>query len=193
MRPLLFLDIDGVLNLLPPDREHFPGRVKTKVEPPPTSDVDKKVKVVYDPALKVGLQQIFQAFEVVIASAFWHKAGRHQILPLFGLAVHSADVLDLRGMGNSGQPPRDDGGKMPWEKIAAIEQYVFQAGNPPFAVVDDKCDKRLEAWDPPQPHLYMAPNPQRGLTPKDLDVLLDFAKRVEGHPSGAPQLSPQAP
>lgn len=193
MKPLLFLDIDGVLNILPPGREHFPGRAKAKIDVEGHYEDSVPVKVVYDPGIKAKLQQVFQAYEVVVASAFWHKQARHKVLPLFGLAVHSADVLDLRGLGNHDKPPRGDGGKMPWEKIAAIEQYVFQQGNPPFAVVDDKCDKRIEAWDPPQPHLYVAPDPHRGLVEKDLDKLLKFAAGIEDAQSGNTELSPQAP
>ncbi len=158
-RPLLLLDIDGVLCPLGRSasglREAFAGGQFVR----------------YDSALAVSLRQLRGCFELVWAT-MWEHAANECVAPLFELPW--LPVIRF-----------DDGFTLgeTWE-LAAIQRFV---GNRPCAWVDDVIGDDAHRWakDRSVPTLLLDIDPSTGLAAPHVERLLAFAAHLGDQAHGA--------
>lgn len=153
-RPLLLLDVDGVLCPLGRDR---PGLV--------TARVGGEI-VRYEQETPARLRRLGDAFRLVWATS-WEAAANDELGPVLGLPflpfLRFDDEVDL---GTS-------------YKLPAIQRYV---GERPFAYVDDDIGHDTLDWAEArsQPSLILTIPADRGLQQDDVDALLAFAAGLSG-------------
>lgn len=173
MKPLLFLDLDDVLNIrVAPYDEYL---VEVATDDLPTGPFINEfagpcveLSICVPRAYPAWLSELSEVFELVWATTWEHAANRY-ISPLLGLpelpvVKHSA-LLPRFSEVKSGQPAL-------W-KIRSILDF---AGSRPFAFVDDRAyglDSWLEAVAPELTTLVLVP--ERGLTRAHVDELVSFA------------------
>jgi hypothetical protein len=156
-RPILFLDVDGVISLFgfPPDR------------PPPGAyhSIDGIIHCIGDSAAGL-LARLADRFDLVWATGWEEKANEY--LPhLLGLD-RDLPVLNFDG--------RAVFGSAHW-KLAAIDDY---AGDRPAAWVDDFLDDECRAWAERReaPTLLIEAESSTGLTGEHVERLLRWADEV---------------
>jgi hypothetical protein len=157
-RPLLFLDVDGVISLFgfptsgrPPGRFHF---------------VDGIAHCIGDSCgSRVG--RLLDRYEAVWATGWEEKANEYlpSLLELPDLRLHTL-AFDGRAVFGSAH----------W-KVDAIDEY---AGDRPAAWVDDNLDERCHRWAEGRtaPTLLVETAPAEGLSDEHVDRLLEWADRI---------------
>jgi len=182
-RPLLLVDIDGVLSLFGP-REHGPGIAPA----PPAAEAvpageegDGAVSGSFhaidgiphflSSAAAAHLLSLEPFFELVWASGWEEKANEY--LPrLLGLPAELPFLRFARSRG----PGTSTLGH--W-KLDAIDAY---AGERALAWIDDALDAACHAWASARssPTLLVGTAPQRGLTARETELLLSWAASLAG-------------
>jgi hypothetical protein len=158
-RPILFVDVDGVLSLFgfTPDIRELPG---------PLHWVDGVAHCI-PPSVGPRLVRLADDFELVWATGWEDRANEH--LPhLLDLPFKSLPVLRFDG--------RAVFGSAHW-KLDAIDEY---AGERPAAWIDDNIDEACAAWADSRaaPTLIVETLPAVGLTDEHVDDLLHWAAEV---------------
>jgi HAD domain in Swiss Army Knife RNA repair proteins len=163
LRPILFLDVDGVISLF-----GFPAG-----EPPPGRFhwVDGVVHCI-DETCGARIGRLWDAYEVVWATGWEEKANEY--LPhILSLPSRELPVLTFDG--------RAVFGSAHW-KLDAIAEY---AGERPAAWVDDNLDEECERWarERPHPTLLVHTDSHTGLRDQEVQTLLTWAQRLDrgGH------------
>ncbi|GAC1317673.1 MAG: HAD domain-containing protein [Thermoleophilaceae bacterium] len=156
-RPILFVDVDGVISLFGFDRH----------EPPPGSfhSIDGMLHCIgHDVARR--LIRLGDRFDLVWATGWEEKANEY--LP------HLIGVPELPTLGFDG---RVAPGAAHW-KLAAIEEF---AGDRPAAWIDDSLDERCQQWanERPAPTLLVRTAAPIGIDEEHVETLLRFADGVE--------------
>jgi hypothetical protein len=185
MKPLLFLDIDGVLNSKYPDATHSEHHVITmpaeKLTPTPftihtTPGTNVTLKVNLDPRYREWLAELSEYFELAWAST-WEHAANEYLSPLLGLGdlivvEHSKEKLE---------------GLIPESLLAHAAEWkwttiVEVAGTRPFALVDDTAirikssENIMKELRGDIPTLIIVP--EFYLTREHVDELIAFAKAI---------------
>lgn len=159
LRPILFLDVDGVISLFgfAPGTDALPGRFHW---------VDGVSHCLSHQATE-HLIALSERFELVWATGWEEKANEY--LPhLLDLPFHELPVLSFEG--------RAVFGTAHW-KLAAIEKY---AGDRPAAWIDDSIDETCLAWAKQRqaPTLIVETDSPVGMTGEHVELLLSFADSV---------------
>ena len=160
-RPILFLDVDGVISLFgfSPGDGQLPG---------PLHWIEGVAHCIPD---EVGarLVTLAERFELVWATGWEERANEH--LPLI-LKLPFRDLPCLRFDG------RAVFGSAHW-KVEAIDEY---AGDRPAAWVDDNIDETCTAWAEGREAatLIVETSPAVGLTDEHVTELLRWADELEG-------------
>ena len=155
-RPLLLIDIDGVISLFGFDPSSPPAGSFVLVD-----GIGHLLSAVAGDYLRA----LGRAFELVWCSGWEEKANDY--LP-FALGLPGPlPFLSFDGTARSG------GGH--W-KLAAIDAYA--GADRPLAWLDDALDERCRAWAAarPVPTLLVATEPAVGLTAGQVDELLEWAR-----------------
>ena len=167
-RPLLCLDVDGVL--CPLDN---PGGYRTAM----TGWGSEQILV--SPANITRLRALAQAFELVWATSWEHHANS-VIAPLHEIGALPVIEWDTDALGGDVLPEDQPEGwtgyhdwKLPW-----IERY---AGDRPFAWVDDEVSDAGIKWAERRsiPSLFVRPSSNNGLSDDHVVRLLTFAKKCQ--------------
>jgi HAD domain in Swiss Army Knife RNA repair proteins len=154
-RPILFLDVDGVISLF-----GFPSS-----DPPPGSFhfVDGVMHCINE-SCGPRLTRLSERYELVWATGWEEKANEY--LPyLLRLEVSELPVLSFDGQAVFGSAH--------W-KVAAIDEY---ARGRPAAWVDDFLDEECERWaaERDEPTLLVRTESHIGLTDELMVALIDWA------------------
>ena len=164
-RPLLLVDVDGVISLFGFDHaQPPPGKFET---------VDGIAHLLSATA-GGHLRQLAEAFDPVWCTGWEEKANEY--LPL---------ALGLPGaypyLSFSGTTPQVNGH---W-KLAAIDEYARER---PLAWIDDAHDERCRGWAEarPVPTLLVSTDPAVGLTQEHVTDLLAWAAQLSDDYSNAP-------
>jgi hypothetical protein len=162
-RPVLFVDVDGVISLFgfqpsgsPPGRFH---------------SIDGIIHCIGSEAAP-RLARLANRFELVWATGWEDKANEY----LVHLLELEADLPTLTFDG------RAVFGSAHW-KVDAIDEY---ARGRPAAWIDDNLDERAESWaaNRQEPTLLVRTESADGITDEHVERLLRFAERVAGgHPT----------
>jgi HAD domain in Swiss Army Knife RNA repair proteins len=172
-RPLLLIDIDGVISLFGFD----PAR-------PPAGSFLAVEGIIHFLSARAGdqLRRLEAEFELAWCSGWEEKANEH--LPVvLGLPGHLPHL--------SFEMPRNGAGpqltRAHW-KLAAID--AFAGSSRPLAWIDDTHDAATEAWATTRPGatLLVRTEPAVGLTDEHVAALLDWAAALPA----AARLSPGA-
>jgi hypothetical protein len=152
-KPLLLMDIDGVLSLFGFASDRRPAGTWL--------NVDGIVHLISATAAE-HLQRLGAAYEIVWCSGWEEKANEHLV-----------GVLTLAGPLPFLTFPPADGGRH-W-KLASIEAHAAQR---PLAWVDDAHDDGCHAWaaDRAAPTLLIATDPAIGLTDAHVEELERWAR-----------------
>jgi hypothetical protein len=162
-RPLLMVDIDGVISLFGP-----PGDRGSEGSFHAIDGIPHFLSF----AAATHLLSLAEAYDLVWASGWEEKAEEH--LPhLLGLP---AGLPFLRFARMTGPPPARAGRSIDghW-KLTAIDAY---AGDRPLAWIDDAFDDSCHAWAEgrPAPTLLVQTDPSRGLTSQEASSLEAWAQ-----------------
>ena len=154
-KPILFLDVDGVISLF-----GFPSG-----GPPPGQFhwVDGIAHCISDDA-GACLRRLAGSFELVWATGWEEKANEYLPL-LLDLPDDELPVLTFDG--------RAVFGTAHW-KLEAIDEY---AGDRPAAWIDDSLDERCTTWAEgrPAPTLLIETDAPSGITDEHVERLLNWA------------------
>jgi hypothetical protein len=157
-RPVLFLDVDGVISLF--------GFHPSGPLPGTFHSIDGILHCIGHEAA-ARLARLHNAYELVWATGWEEKANEY--------LVHILDLpADLPVLTFDG---RAVFGSSHW-KLDAIDEY---ARGRPAAWVDDNLDEQAEEWarTRPEPTLLVATESAKGITDEDVERLLRWAARVE--------------
>jgi hypothetical protein len=156
-KPLLFLDVDGVITLWPPIQPSPPGR---------THDLGG-FRVYISGRCAELIQALERRFEIVWATG-WEQDANRLLGPILGL---ERDLPTLR-FGDSAY-----GGTSDW-KIPAVERA---AGRRPLAWVDDTIGPRHRSWARQRgaPTFLLKTKANGGLTARGVRELLAWADSLE--------------
>jgi hypothetical protein len=160
-RPILFIDVDGVISLFgfAPEADSLPG---------PLHWIDGVAHCIPDD-VGTGLVSLAESFELVWATGWEERANEH--LPyLLRLPFGDLPTLSFDG--------RAVFGSAHW-KVDAIDEY---AGDRPAAWVDDNLDEVCIEWAEYRraPTLLVETNPAEGLTDEHVKRLLGWAAGLDG-------------
>jgi hypothetical protein len=161
-RPLLFLDVDGVLSLFDfPTDEGAPGRFHF---------VDGIAHCIGDQCGR-RVERLLARFDAVWATG-WEEKANEYLPTLLELPELDLPVLTFDG--------RAVFGSANW-KVQAIDEY---AGDRPAAWVDDNHDEECHRWaaERAAPTLLVSTEPATGLSDEHVEQLIEWADRV-----GTPQ------
>ena len=155
-RPLLLIDVDGVISLFGFDPAH-----------PPPGRWQMVDGVAHFLSADAGayLARLAARFELVWCTGWEEKANDY--LPL---ALGLPDPLPFLSFGSATPIPQGH-----W-KLTAIDAYA--GADRPLAWVDDAHDERCRTWAAarPGPTLLIATDPARGLTTEHVEKLLGWAQ-----------------
>jgi hypothetical protein len=172
-RPILFVDVDGVISLFGFDAAG---------EPPGEYHTVDGILHCIGSACGERLARLKERFELVWATGWEDRANEH--LPF--LLQMDGDLPTLTFDG------RATFGTAHW-KLGAIEEY---AGGRPAAWIDDSHDDNTAAWARARareiPTLLVATNPARGIEDWHVDRLLEWADDLERGRAGAWAAEPSA-
>jgi hypothetical protein len=151
-RPLLFLDIDGVLNPFPECPDGF-----TEYDFFPEDHEPVRLAAVHVD----WLRELAAAFDVVWASG-WGEDANRVLSPVFGLP--ELPLVDL--------PP------IPFEPLEKVPGITALARDRPAAWVDDNITPEAREWAEQRdaPTLLVDVESATGLTRPAVDELLDWAR-----------------
>ncbi len=158
-RPVLFVDVDGVLSLF--------GFETADGPPGPFHWIDGVAHCI-PPESGPLLERLSERFELVWATGWEEKANEY--LPgILELRFGELPYLTFDG--------RATFGSSHW-KLEAIEEY---AGNRPAAWIDDHIEDGCRIWARMRetPTLLVETDPAIGLTSKHVDELLAWAQAVK--------------
>jgi hypothetical protein len=158
-RPLLLIDVDGVISLFGFDPAQRPAGKFEMVD---------GIAHLLSASAGAHLGRLSQAFEPVWCTGWEEKANEY--LPhALGLSEH------YPYLSFAGAVPQGNGH---W-KLAAIDE--FAGGGRPVAWIDDAHDARCHQWaaDRPGPTLLISTDPATGLTAEHVEQLLKWATEVE--------------
>lgn len=160
MRPLLLLDVDGVLALRQPPHDGFDRHSVRS-----TAGDDHEVWL--DPRHGDWLCLLSELFEIVWATGWEHDAPR-LLGPL--LSVPAWPVLSFS------ERPRLD------RRLDKLPDVMAVAGDRPVAWVDDDPGEAALDWVDRRANLTMVvtPSPDEGLRSTQVGELMDFAARSSG-------------
>jgi hypothetical protein len=162
-KPLLYVDIDGVLSLFGFHSDTRPQGMWLNVE---------GIVHLISASASENLHRLAAAFDLVWCSGWEEKANEH----LLGALV-LPDALPFLTF------PAQDGAPRHW-KLAAIEAH---AGDRPLAWIDDAHDDSCRAWAAERPArtLLVSTDPATGLTIAHVEALEHWAAgltRAADHP-----------
>ncbi len=154
-KPVLFVDVDGVISLF--------GFTDHRDVPHPFHWVDGIAHCI---ATDCGsrLERLAERYELVWATGWEEKANEY--LPLIlGLPFTELPSLTFDGRARFGTAH--------W-KVEAIDEY---AGSRPAAWIDDNLDERCETWaaEREAPTLLVRTEPVTGMSDEHVDRLLHWA------------------
>jgi len=167
-RPILFVDVDGVLSLFGfASREELPG---------PFHWVDGIAHCI-PPATGPRLARLAETFELVWATG-WEEKANEYIPRILELPFRGLPVLTFDG--------RAVFGSSHW-KLEAIDSY---AAGRPAAWIDDNLDDECEDWAArrAEPTLLVRTLPAVGLTDEHVQELEAWAESAAGRPRTPPPL-----
>ena len=163
-RPILFVDVDGVISLFGFERG---------IEPPGQFVLVDGIPHCIGHSCSSRLARLAHRYELVWATGWEEKANEYlvHLLELEG----ELPVLTFDG--------RAVFGSAHW-KLDAIEEH---AGDRPAAWIDDNIDAECRAWAEgrPAPTLLVQTEPHTGIDEEHVELLLAWADGVA--PSGAPR------
>jgi hypothetical protein len=162
-RPLLFLDVDGVVALSVFSNELPPGEMR-----------ESPLGFIYLPDRAGGLvRELAARFDIVWATGWEHRANTALLRPL-GLR----DELPVLTFGKKARF-----GSSEW-KLKRVDAYARRR---PAAWLDDNLVERHERWaaDRSHPTLLVPVDPREGLTRDHVERLLRWADRLEASPEAA--------
>ena len=150
IRPVIFLDFDGVLNT-----EHHQARLAT--EGKPTKDAWGPL---FDPRAVENLRRIIDATDarIVVTSSwrFAHRLGSLRMMwEVRGLPADSLSALDCDSMCMS--------------RGEEIEDWLEEHGRPDYVIIDD-----LDDFLPSQRPCYVEINPIVGITEADAQKAIEI-------------------
>jgi hypothetical protein len=156
-RPILAVDVDGVISLFGFDEEltEAPGELKL---------IDGMLHCISLPAGE-RLRRLTEYYDLVWATGWEERANEH-LPPLLGLP-EDLPVLTFAGRARFGTAH--------W-KVDAIDEY---AGDQPLAWIDDNLDETCTAWAARReaPTLLVPTESDRGLEEAHVDALVDWVER----------------
>jgi hypothetical protein len=155
-KPLLFVDIDGVLSLFGFQSDRRPEGMWLNVE---------GIVHLISASASEHLHRLADRFELVWCSGWEEKANEHLLRVL--VLPTALPFLTF---------PVQEGATRHW-KLAAIEGH---AGDRPLAWIDDAHDESCRAWaaERPAPTLLVATDPAAGLTTEDVEALERWAAEL---------------
>jgi hypothetical protein len=162
-KPLLFLDVDGVISLFGFSHDEAPPGRMHMVEGMPHC---------LGHGCGERLTALAERFDMVWATGWEEKANAH--LPfLLGLPFQELPTLTFDG--------RAEFGSAHW-KIDAIDRY---AGDRPAAWIDDFIDDDCRRWarERDAPTLLIHTESSRGMSDKHVEKLLAWADEVAAAPA----------
>jgi hypothetical protein len=155
-RPILFLDVDGVVSLFgfAPGAERLPG---------PLHWVDGVAHFIPED-VGARLIRLSEGFELVWATG-WEECANEHLPFILGLPFRDLPYLTFDG--------RAVFGSAHW-KLDAIDAY---AADRPAAWIDDNIDEECRAWADGRtaPTLLVRTDPATGLTEEHVEQLLGWA------------------
>ena len=187
-RPLLLVDIDGVLSLFGPG-EHGSA---TAPEPAPPGEGSSEAPVsgsfhaidgiphFLSSTAAAHLLSLEPFFDLVWASGWEEKANEH--LPrLLGLPESLPFLRFARpGSGAAGAPAQGDGGPQVTHGHWKLESIDTYACGRPLAWIDDALSPVCHEWAAarPAPTLLVQTVPEQGLTEREARLLEDWARAL---------------
>jgi hypothetical protein len=161
-KPLLFIDIDGVLSLFGFQSDSRPAGVWLNVE---------GIVHLISATASEHLQRLAEPFDLVWCSGWEEKANEH----LLGALVLPTALPFLTFTAQ-------DGAQKHW-KLDAIDDH---AGDRPLAWVDDAHDDSCRAWASSRraPTLLVTTDPAAGLTAAHVEALEGWAGRLAFRDTG---------
>lgn len=155
-RPLILLDVDGVLNAQPLDNH---------LTPPGFQRHALCNGVLLDQRLTDWMLDLSQVAELAWATAWEHEANQ-LLAPLLGLKqLRVVPMVDL-------SYPADGGH---WKRNA-VEGFLAAEPERPVAWVDDEFNQADHAWAQRQQVYLLACDPETGITQAQIKELLDWAR-----------------
>ena len=172
-RPLLFLDVDGVLSLFGfPTDAGAPGRFHF---------VDGIAHCIGDQCGS-RLERLLHRYDAVWATG-WEEKANEYLPTLLALPDLDLPVLTFDG--------RAVFGSANW-KLKAIDEH---AGDRPAAWIDDNHDEDCRRWarERSAPTLLVSTEPASGLSDEHVERLLEWAEEVSGEGRRSPSDPASAP
>jgi hypothetical protein len=156
-KPILFVDVDGVISLF---------GFKPGTPPGAFHHIDGIVHCIgHDAGRRLKLLE--NRFELVWATG-WEEKANEYLPPMLGLEARELPVLTFDG--------RAVFGSAHW-KVEAIDEY---AGSRPAAWIDDNLDETCWAWAENRegPTLLVETKADVGITDEDVAALIKFADEI---------------
>ena len=175
-KPLLFLDVDGVISLFG-FREGYglaPGDAPFSECPPGRLHSINGVMHYISGACSDHVRRLADRFELVWATG-WEETANDYLPYLLGLPGH-LPYLTFEG--------RVAAGSAHW-KIDAIAAHA--GDDRPFAWIDDNVDETCHTWarERSAPTLIIETVRHEGMTETHVEELIDWADRLDGRANGA--------
>lgn len=157
-RPVLFVDVDGVISLFGFERDRAPAGTYHLVE---------GLHHFISASAGRRLARLSEAFELVWATG-WERRANEYLPALLELPAHELPTVTFNEI--------PVWGAAHW-KVAAVDRY---AGDRPAAWIDDSLDRSCERWAESRraPTLLVHTRPEVGITEEDVERLLEWAASV---------------